>query len=105
MVAESWRPGLLSTNLCWRHYLALLRVDERDKRDFYEIEAVKNNWAGRELERQISGLLFERLALSKDKAGVMELATKGQEIARPRRRVQGSPGFEFPGRAPGAEAD
>jgi len=48
-----------------------------------EIEAVKNNWAGRELERQISSLLFERLALSKDKAGVMELATKGQEIARP----------------------
>lgn len=83
VVAESWRPGLLSTKLCWRHYLALLRVDERTKRDFYEIEAVKNNWAGRELERQINSLLYERLALSKDKAGVMKLATKGQEIAEP----------------------
>lgn len=84
VVAESWRPGLLSTKLCWRHYLALLRVDERGKRDFYEIEAVKNNWAGRELERQINSLLYERLAASKDKAGVMELATKGQEIVKPR---------------------
>ena len=81
--AESWRPGRLNTGLAWRHYRALLGVEERDKRDFYEIEAVKNNWSGRELERQINSLLYERLALSKDKAGVMELATKGQEIARP----------------------
>lgn len=80
---ESWRPGLLNKALAWRHYRTLLRVDGRDKRDFYEIEAVKNNWAGRELERQINSLLYERLARSKDKAGVMELATKGQEIAKP----------------------
>lgn len=81
--AESWRPGRLNMGLAWRHYRALLGVEAQDKRDFYEIEAVKNNWSGRELERQISSLLFERLALSKDKAGVMELATKGQEIAKP----------------------
>ncbi len=83
VVAESWRHGLLSTKLCWRHYRALLGVEEQDKRDFYEIEAVKNNWAGRELERQINSLLYERLARSRDKAGLMELATKGQEIAKP----------------------
>jgi len=81
--AESWRPGRLNTGLAWRHYRALLGVEEQDKRDFYEIEAVKNNWAGRELERQINSLLYERLARSKDKAGLMELATKGQEIAKP----------------------
>lgn len=81
--AESWRPGLLNTGLAWRHYRALLGVEEQDKRDFYEIEAVKNSWSGRELERQIDSLLYERLALSKDKAGVMELATKGQEIVKP----------------------
>lgn len=82
-VAESWRPGLLSTSLCWRHYRALLGVDALAKRDFYEIEAVKNDWSGRELERQINSLLYERLALSKDKEGVMELAKKGQEIVKP----------------------
>ena len=69
--------------LAWRHYRALLGVEERPKRDFYEIEAVKNSWSGRELERQINSLLYERVALSKDKGGVMDLATKGQEIAKP----------------------
>ncbi len=50
---------------------------------FYEIEAIKNHWKARELERQIASLLFERLAKSRDKKGVMALATKGQEIQQP----------------------
>ena len=48
----------------------MLKVDDRSKRAFYEIEAIKNNWSGRELERQINSLLYERLAKSKDKDGV-----------------------------------
>lgn len=83
LVPESWRPGLLNTGLAWKHYLALLKIESHPKRDFYEIEAVKNAWTGRELERQINSLLYERLAHSKDKAGVMELAAKGQEVSRP----------------------
>ena len=55
-------------------------MDSRERRSFYEIEGIKNNWSARELERQINSLLFERLAKSKDKAGLMRLATKGQEI-------------------------
>jgi len=35
------------------------------------------------LERQINSLLFERLALSKNKKGLMRLAIKGQVIQRP----------------------
>ena len=80
---ESWKPGLLHPNLSWTHYRTLLRVARPIARSFYEIEAVKNNWAARELERQINSLLFERLAKSKDKAGLMRLARKGQEIQRP----------------------
>jgi len=80
---ESWEPGLLHPNLSWTHYRALLRVDRRFARPFYEIEAVKNNWSAREMERQINSLLFERLAKSKDEAGLMRLARKGQEIQRP----------------------
>ena len=52
-------------------------------RGFYEIEAIQNRWTARELERQINSLLFERLAKSKDKKGLMKLATKGQEITKP----------------------
>lgn len=80
---QPWQPGQLSPDLSWTHYRILMRVDAPDARAFYEIEAVKNNWSARELERQINSLLFERLAKSRDKAGLMKLATKGQEVATP----------------------
>jgi hypothetical protein len=80
---ESWSPGFLHPNLSWTHYRTLLRVDKAEARAFYEIEALKNNWAARELERQICSLLYERLALSKDKKGLMRLAVKGHEVQKP----------------------
>ena len=80
---ESWQPGQLHLNLSWTHYRTLLRVEKTEARAFYEIEAIRNNWSARELERQINSLLFERLALSKNKKGLMRLATKGQVIQRP----------------------
>ncbi len=80
---QSWQPGQLHPNLSWTHYRTLLRVDKVEARSFYEIEAIQNNWSARELERQINSLLYERLALSKDKKGLMRLAKKGQEIQRP----------------------
>ena len=58
-------------------------MDKAEARAFYEIEALDNRWSARELERQINSLLYERLALSKDKKGLMRLATKGQEIQQP----------------------
>jgi DUF1016 N-terminal domain len=58
----SWKPGQLHPNLSWTHYRTLMRVDQPETRAFYEIEALKNNWSARELERQINSLLFERLA-------------------------------------------
>lgn len=81
--SEFWQPGRLHPNLSWTHYRTLLRVDRPEARAFYEIEALKNHWSTRELERQISSLLYDRLALSKDKKGLMRLATKGQEIQQP----------------------
>jgi predicted nuclease of restriction endonuclease-like (RecB) superfamily len=80
---QLWNPGHLHPNLSWSLYRNLIRVEPENARSFYEIEAVRNNWAARELERQINSLLFERLAKSKDKAGLMRLARKGQEIQRP----------------------
>jgi hypothetical protein len=80
---ESWQPGQLHLNLAWTHYRTLLRVEKPEARSFYEIEAVKNNWSARELERQINSLLYERLALSRDQKGLLRLARKGQEIQGP----------------------
>ena len=78
-----WKPGQLHPNLSWTHYRTLLRIDKPEARAFYEIEGLKNNWSARELERQIHSLLYERLALSKDKKGLMKLATKGHAVQQP----------------------
>lgn len=83
VASADWQPGSLHPNLSWTHYRTLLRVSRSEARAFYEIEAIKNNWSARELERQINSLPYERLALSKDKKGLLRLTTKGQEIQRP----------------------
>lgn len=77
-----WQPGQHNPNLSWTHYRRLLRIDRLEARSFYEMEAVRNNWSARELERQIASLLFDRLAKSRDKQGVLRLATHGQEIVQ-----------------------
>jgi len=60
-------------NLSWSHYRTLMRVSRTEARQFYEVEAAKNRWSARQLERQINSLLFDRLAKSKDKAGLLKL--------------------------------
>jgi predicted nuclease of restriction endonuclease-like (RecB) superfamily len=69
-------------NLSWSHYLILMRIVNEDERKFYNIEATTNNWSVRELDRQINTSLFERLSLSKDKAGIIKLSEKGQIIEK-----------------------
>lgn len=53
--------------LSWSHYLILMRMENSNARQFYEIEAINNNWSMRELKRQVNSALYERLLLSKDK--------------------------------------
>ena len=68
--------------LSWSHYLMLMRVDDANERNFYEIEAVENNWSLRELRRQFDSALYERLALSRNKAEIKKLSEKGQIIEK-----------------------
>jgi hypothetical protein len=60
----------LSHKLSWSHYYELLKIDDNLERTFYEKQAINENWAIRELKRQINSALFHRLALSRDKTGV-----------------------------------
>ena len=80
---DAWQPGVLHPHLSWTHYRTLLRVSRSEARAFYEIEAIHNAWSARNLERQINSLLFERLAKSRDKKGLLRLATRGQEVMQP----------------------
>ena len=70
----------VSSQLSWSHYLEILKIDEKYKRDFYIKETINSRWSVRELQRQIGSLLYERLSLSSDKSKVLELAEKGQEL-------------------------
>ena len=47
------------------------------------IEASRNNWSSRVLDRQIGSFLFDRLAKSKDKEGVLKLAQEGHTPTNP----------------------
>ena len=40
--------------LSWSHYLILMRMEDINARNFYEIEAFENNWSLRELKRQVN---------------------------------------------------
>lgn len=86
---------VIRPELSWTHYRLLLKVGRLDARRFYLEECISSNWSTRELERQICSLLFERLALSRDKTGVMELASKGHEIQKPEDLVKDPYVLEF----------
>jgi len=77
--AKSSRPFSLS----WSHYVFLLGIKNPDERSFYEIEAAGQNWTLRELKRQFDSGLYERLALSRDKKGIHQLAREGQIVSQP----------------------
>ncbi len=84
-------------NLSWSHYVLLLTVKSLDERRFYEIEAQNNCWGVRELKRQISSSLYERLALSRDKEKVKELSEKGQLVGTAKDVLKSPYVFEFLG--------
>jgi len=83
--------------LSWSHYLKLMRIGDIAERQFYEIETVNNNWSLRELQRQYDSALYLRLALSKDKQGILELSKKGQVIEKPEDAIKDPFIIEFTG--------
>lgn len=72
-----------SDRLSWTHYRTLTKVEHPAARLFYEIEAERDGWSVPHLERQVHTQLFARLLKSRDKAGVLDLATRGQVLERP----------------------
>jgi len=79
-VCGAWISTTLSSKLSWSHYVELIRIEEDKKRQFYLKECIDCRWSVRELRRQTGSLLYERLALSKDKQKVLELAKNGQVL-------------------------
>ena len=90
----------VSVKLSWSHYCELLTISDLDKRSFYEKETINSGWSIRELKRQISTSLYERLLLSEGKTNketVLALAEKGIEMSTPLDIIKDPYVFEFLG--------
>ena len=85
----------VSPKLSWSHYVQILKADNPLEISFYTKQCEKENWSVRELKRQMNSMLFHRLALSKDKEGVLTLAEKGAEIHKPEDILKESFVFDF----------
>ena len=72
----------VSAELSWSHYVELLGIEDGLERSFYEKQCIQEKWSIRELSRQINSALFYRIALSKDKKGVLELSKIGHIIQK-----------------------
>lgn len=81
--------------LSWSHYVELLKLDDSLERSFYEQQAIQEKWSVPELKRQKKSSLFLRLAASKDKAGILQLAQQGQAIEQPSDLLRDPFVFEF----------
>jgi predicted nuclease of restriction endonuclease-like (RecB) superfamily len=84
-----------SHQLSWSHHVELLKLDDPLERSFYEKQAIAEGWSVPELRRQKASSLFLRLAASKDKAGILQLAAQGQILEQPADLLREPYVFEF----------
>ena len=91
------KRGTLSHKLTWSHYYEILKLDDPLEISFYAKETEIEHWSVRELKRQMKSMLFHRLALSKDKEGVLRLAQNGVEIQKSEDIIRDPLVLEFAG--------
>lgn len=87
----------LSDKLSWSHICELITIDDELERSFYEKECIASRWNVRSLRRQMDSALYLRLAASKDKEGILQLAQKGMIIQHPEDVIKDTYTLEFLG--------
>lgn len=83
--------------LSWSQYFEILKLNDPLEISFYVKECEKQNWSVRELKRQMNSMLFHRLALSKDKDEVLQLAEYGSDVQKPEDIIRDPFVLEFAG--------
>ncbi len=87
----------LRTQFNWSQYKLLIAISDKDKREYYELEAASNCWTARQMQRQINSMLYERLLLSNDKQSVLAMARKEKKPEKPQEIVKDPMVLEFLG--------
>lgn len=85
--------------LPWSHYVRLMSVASAEARHFYETEALRGGWTVRQLDRQISSQFYERTALSRNKAAMLERggAARPEDTVTPEEAIKDPFVLEFLG--------
>ena len=83
--------------LTWSHYFEILKCDDPLEMNFYLKQCINEGWNVRELKRQMKSCLFQRLALSTDKEGVLLLANEGHQVMKPQDIIRDPFVLEFTG--------
>ena len=83
--------------LPWSAYVRLLSVKNQEARTFYETEALRSGWSVRQLDRQIGSQFYERLALSRNKAAMLEKVenTEPADLVTPEEAIKDPFVLEF----------
>ncbi len=87
----------VSDKLSWSHICELITIDDALERSFYETECVASRWNVRSLRRQIDSALYLRLAASRDKEGILQLAQNGVVIQQSEDVIKDTYTLEFLG--------
>ena len=81
--------------MSWSHFVELLKIDDDLERKFYENQSIAEKWSVPQLKRQKDTALFQRIALSKNKAEILNLSAEGLQISKPRDILRDPYVFEF----------
>ena len=87
----------LCSQLNWSQYKLLIAIPDKDKREYYQLEAANEGWSKRQLERQINSMLCERLLMSNDKEKVLAVARKERTLESPLEIIKDPMVLEFLG--------
>jgi predicted nuclease of restriction endonuclease-like (RecB) superfamily len=83
--------------LPWSAYVRLLSVKRPEARKFYEAETLRLGWSVRQLDRQIGSQFYERIALSQNKAAMLERVENSSlnDLAKPEEAIKDPFVLEF----------
>ena len=83
--------------LPWSAYVRLLSVKNPEARTFYQTEALRLGWSVRQLHRQIGSQFYERIALSQNKAAMLEKAENSEpsDVVTPEEAIKDPFVLEF----------
>ena len=71
----------LCDQLTWSHYRLIIRIENKNAREWYINESAKSNWSVRALERQIGTHYYERILASKEQESVkLEAVEKTKDL-------------------------